>query len=70
MCFLTIVKCMPLLLLLRLFLYNAFNVYCRELALGTVSLTGDRTQGDDSKHCAYSSLRHLMHIIGFLTGVY
>ena len=30
--------------------YNAFNVYCRELAPGTVSLTGDRAQGDDSKH--------------------
>ena len=30
--------------------YNAFNVYCRELAPGTVSLTGNRAQGDDSKH--------------------
>ena len=28
--------------------YNAFNVYRRELAPGTVSLTGDRAQGDDS----------------------
>ena len=36
-------------------LYNAFNVYCRELAPGTVSLTGDRATGDDSKHCAYIS---------------
>ena len=27
----------------------------RELALGTVSLTGDRVQGNDSKHCAYST---------------
>ena len=35
--------------------YNAFNVYCRELATGTSSLTGDRAQGDDSKHCANSS---------------
>ena len=35
--------------------YNAFNVYRRELAPGTVSLTGDRAQGDDSKHWAYSS---------------
>ena len=35
--------------------YNAFNVYCRELAPGTVSLTGDRAQGDDSKHWANSS---------------
>ena len=30
--------------------YNAFNVYCRELAPGTVSLTGYRAQGDDGKH--------------------
>ena len=30
--------------------YNAFNVNCRELAPGTVSLTGDRAQGDESKH--------------------
>ena len=35
--------------------YNAFNVYSRELAPGTVSLTGDRAQGDDNKHWAYSS---------------
>ena len=35
--------------------YNAFNVYRRELAPGTVSLTDDRAQGDDSKHWAYSS---------------
>ena len=28
--------------------YNPFLVYCRELALGTVSLTGDWAQGDDS----------------------
>ena len=34
--------------------YNAFNVYCRELAPGTVSLTGDRAQGEVSKHCAKS----------------
>ena len=32
------------------FPYNPFLVYCRELAPGTVSLTGDRAQGDDSKH--------------------
>ena len=31
-------------------LYNPFRVYCRELAPGTVSLTCDRDQGDDSKH--------------------
>ena len=30
--------------------YNPFLVYRRELAPGTVSLTGDRAQGDDSKH--------------------
>ena len=35
--------------------YNVFNDYCRELAPGTVSLTGDRVQGDDSKQCAYST---------------
>ena len=38
--------------------YNAFNVYCRELAPGTGRLTGDRAQGDDSKHCAYSSISY------------
>ena len=32
--------------------YDAFNVYRRELAPGTVSLTGYRAQGDDSQHCA------------------
>ena len=31
-------------------MYNPFLVYCRELAPGTVSLTCDRAQGDDSKH--------------------
>ena len=30
--------------------YNSFLVYSRELAPSTVSLTGDRAQGDDSKH--------------------
>ena len=30
--------------------YNPFFVYRRELAPGTVSLTGDQAQGDDSKH--------------------
>ena len=29
---------------------NPFLVYCRELAPGTVSLTCDRAQGDDSIH--------------------
>ena len=32
----------------------SFLVYCRELAPGTVSLTGDRAQGDDSKHDSHS----------------
>ena len=47
---------------------DAFNVYCRELAPSTVSLTGDRAQGDDSKHCANSSTKkgdskaHLVNI--------
>ena len=34
-------------------LYNYVNVYCRELAPGTVSLTGDIAQEDDSTHCTY-----------------
>ena len=39
--------------------YNRFLVYCRELAPGTVSLTGDWAQGDDSKHdLHYSVLLH------------
>ena len=36
--------------------YNAFNVYRRKLTPDTVSLTGDRAQGDDSKHWAYSKV--------------
>ena len=32
-------------------IYNTSSVYCRELAPGTVSLTGDWTHGDDSKQC-------------------
>ena len=35
--------------------YNPFLVYCRELAPGTASLTGDRAQGDDSKHDPHCS---------------
>ena len=35
--------------------YNAFNVYRHELAPGTVSLTCNRAQGDDSKHWTYSN---------------
>ena len=37
-------------------LYNPFLAYCRELDPGTVSLTGDRAQGDDSKHDSHYSL--------------
>ena len=33
--------------------YNTSFVYCRELAPGTVSLTGDWVRGDDSKQCRY-----------------
>ena len=36
--------------------YNPFLVYCRELAPSTVSLTGDRAQGDDSKHDSHYRL--------------
>ena len=32
-----------------------FNVYCRQLAPGTVSLRADRAQRDDSKQCANSN---------------
>ena len=41
--------------------YNAFNVYRRELAPSTVSLTGDRAQGDDSKHWAYSIWENILN---------
>ena len=49
--------------------YIAFNVYCRELAPISVSLTGDRVQGDDSKHCAYSSFDSFrqLRLICFVT---
>ena len=40
---------------LKLQLYNSFLIYCRELAPGTVSLTGDWAQGDDSKHDSHYS---------------
>ena len=35
-----------------------FLVYCRELAPGTVSLTGDRAQGDDSKYDSHYNTNH------------
>ena len=38
-------------------IYNPILVYCRELAPGTVSLTCDRAQGDDSKHDSHYSLQ-------------
>ena len=37
-------------------MYNPFLVYCCELAPGTVSLTGDRAQGDDSKHDSHFTI--------------
>ena len=46
-------------MILQLISYNPFLVYCRELAPGTVSLTCDRTQGDDSKHDSHYS-RHII----------
>ena len=36
--------------------YNSFLVYYRELAPGTVSLTGDWAQGDDNKHDSHYRL--------------
>ena len=45
--------------------YYAFNVYRRELAPGTVSLTGDRAQGDDSKHWAYNKGLSVCFIVVF-----
>ena len=47
--------------------YNAINVYCRELAPGAVSLTGDRAQGDDNKHCRDYTLHIIwaMHLQSF-----
>ena len=39
----------------KISLYNPFLLYCRQLAPGTVSLTGDRAQGDDSKHDSHYS---------------
>ena len=51
-----------------LFGYNAFNVYRRELAPGTVSLTGDRAQGDDIKHLAYSTVKAAPHECVIRTG--
>ena len=41
--------------------YNPFLVYCRELAPGTVSLSRDRAQGDDSKHDSHNTCNSLFH---------
>ena len=38
-------------------MYDSFLVYCRELAPGTVGLTGDQAQGDDSKHDLHYTLK-------------
>ena len=49
--------------------YNAFNVYRRELAPGTVSLTGDRAQGDDSKYDSHYKNRYITCVL-FLSAGY
>ena len=36
--------------------YNPFLIYCRELGPCTVSLTGDRAQGDDSQHDSHYTI--------------
>ena len=41
-------------------IYNPFLVYCRELAPDTVSLTGDRAQGDDSKYDLHYTPYHCL----------
>ena len=48
--------------------YNPFLVYCRELAPGTVSLTGDRAQGDDSKHDLHYSISSIFTLVFSLYG--
>ena len=53
--------------------YNAVNVYRRELAPRTVSLTGDRAQGDDSKHWANSRcllVHEYTHMYGKASGLW
>ena len=42
--------------------YDSFLVYRRELAPGTVSLTGDRAKGDDSKHDSHYTGNILIQI--------
>ena len=50
--------------------YNPFLVYCRELAPGTVSLTGDRAQGDDSKHDSHYTINYFQskHMATYVVG--
>ena len=40
-------------LCIRVHVYNARFVYCRELAPGVISLTGGWARGDDSKQHGY-----------------
>ena len=48
-------------LIISLPTYNAFNVYCRELA--TVSLTGDRAQGAQCLFCLHATgTTHIFHL--------
>ena len=50
--------------------YNSFivNCYCRELAPGTVSLTVDRAQGDDSKQDShYKTVSSFVNVLMLLT---
>ena len=46
-------------------MYNPFLIYCRELAPGTVSLTGDRAQGGDSKHDPHFNVLMFILFVGF-----
>ena len=41
---------------LFLSMYDSFLVYCHELAPCIISLTGDRAQGEDSKHDSHYNL--------------
>ena len=56
------------------YMYNPFHVYCRELAPGTVSLTGDRAQGDVSKHDSHykypNHTRWFIHVFCLFVSVY
>ena len=41
---------------IRVHVYNTRFVYCRELAPGTISLTGGWVRDDDSKQYGYNTL--------------